>query len=258
MDGGRYQRVWLNGIDFASVHPALLLQHISESNPEISQKWSDRPGGGQILTGSQITHREITIEFAIREALDYMKRLEVYTAVCAWCSRGGWLEISSRLGKRIYVTVSKLPAIGKLREWNENLSITFTAGWYPYWQDIAEHTKTEYLVSNSTTTIFVSGNVPSGISARIVPSDALTDFALAVDATDSRITISPKTAIAAGAEVVIGYDNRHLLRITVDGTPLSAYRTGSDELIANPGAAMVGFFFNTPCNLFLTSRGAWL
>ena len=111
----RHQQVWLNNVDLASVHPSVLLQHINEGELKLLQRWNDRPGGGQMLLSNQYQQKEIIIEFAIRDGRNYDRRLEAFAAVCQWAAGGGWLEISSRPGQKIFVTLSQMPVIGRLR-----------------------------------------------------------------------------------------------------------------------------------------------
>lgn len=255
---GRTQKVWLNSVDFDSVHPALLLQHINEGDLKLNQRWFDRPGGGQLLTTDEPQKREITIEFAIRDGRDYTRRMEAFQAASAWAYGGGWLEVSDRPGQRIYVVASQMPAIGRLREWTENMSIHFTAAWNPFWEEVAPYTAGLTGVTSGSVSMAIPGNTQSHLAARITPTAALSTLTLGVEETDTEITIAPATSIAAGTEIDLVYDSHHLLCITAGSTQLMRYRSGSDDLLVNPGTATISYAFSASCDVQLIAGGAWL
>ena len=255
---GRVQRVWLNGTEFASVHPALLLQHINEGDTKLTQKWMDRPGCGQILTGHAPQRREIHIEFAIRDGRDYARRVEAFSAACAWAYAGGWLELSDRPGQKIYVKLSQLPTLGRLREWTETMTIDFVAGWYPFFENKEPSTGSVTNVSQGSLSMFVPGNVQSCLGATVVSSSALSSIRLGVQETGTEILIAPSPSITAGAEIKLFYTNQHLLCITAGGTDLIRWRTGSDDLLVNPGANTINYQFDAASDLQLIAGGAWL
>lgn len=255
---GRTQQVFLNGVDFATVHSSLLLQHINEGDLKLNQRWTDRPGFGQMLTTNGPQRREITIEFAIRDGRDYVNRLEAFTAVCAWAYDGGWLEVSDRPGQKIYVVPSQMPTIGRLREWTADMSIQFVAGWYPFWEETEPTTSTLTGVTSGSTTLTIPGNVQSCLAAKITSSSGLTSITLGVAETDTEITIERETAITAGKEIRLIYNDQHLLLINASGTDLMRWRTGSDNLLVNPGTATINYEFSAASNVQLIAGGAWL
>lgn len=251
---GRHQQVWLNGMDLASVHPSILLQHINEGELKLAQRWNDRPGGGQMLLSNQFQQKEILIEFAIRDGRDYDRRLEAFTAVCQWAVPGGWLEISSRPGQRIYVTLSQLPTIGRLREWTETMSVHFMAGWYPFWEDITPMTASASGSKTGTISIVAPGTAQSTLDAVI--GSGVKSVILANDATGTEIQISRTQAFSDG--ITIDHDERHLMRIMSGSAAIMKYRTGSDEIILNPGVNTIRYTLDTEAVVHLTAKGAWL
>lgn len=254
---GRVQKVWLNGVEFSTVHPALLLQHINEGELKLSQRWTERPGGGQILNGNTRLQREITIEFAIRDGRDYARRMEAFTAICAWAQDGGWLEVSDRPGKRIRVELAQFPVIGKLRDWAEDMAIHFTAGWYPLWEECTPAVKS-VAGSSGNVQLIVPGNTKSHLAVKITSSSALSSIVLGCDATNTEIRIAPATAIAANTEIKLGYDENHLMYITAGGAPIMRYRSGADDIILNPGACTVRYALNAEGAVQFLTGGAWL
>lgn len=255
---GRQQKVWLNSVELTTVHPAILLQQINESDLKMNQRWMDRAGGFQALSTDVPQRKEIVIEFAIREGRDYVRRAEAYSAVCAWAYGGGWLEVSSRPGQKLYVSCAQMPALGNLRDWTENISIRFIAGWYPYWESVAPYVATLQNVSSGSTVISVPGNHKSNLAATIVPGSDITSITLGVEETGTQIQITTSTAITAGTEIHLRYTDQHLLCIDAGGSDLMQYRTGADDLILNPGASTIDYAFSSACNVTFLAGGAWL
>lgn len=255
---GRQQKVWLNGVDLLTVHPAILLQHINESDLKLNQRWMDRAGGFQLMTVNNPQRKEIVIELAIRDGRDFTRRTEAYTAVCAWAYGGGWLEISNRPGQRIYVACSQMPALGNLRDWTDNIAIHFVAGAYPFWEEKTPMIASAVGVTSGVSYLTVPGNAPSNITATIVPANNLTSIQLEVEETGTAIQLTDMQNITAGTEIHMTYTDQHILCIDADGTDIMKYRTGSDDLIANPGMATINYTFSTACNVTVHAGGAWL
>ena len=81
----RDQHVYLNGISLTDAHPLILLQHISEGAAELDVSTADRAGApGAFVHGIRLKRRQITVEFAVRERLDFAKRAEAVSAAAAW------------------------------------------------------------------------------------------------------------------------------------------------------------------------------
>ena len=251
----RHQQVWLNSVDLASVHPSILLQHINEGELKLLQRWNDRPGGGQMLLTNQYQQKEIIIEFAIRDGRNYDRRLEAFAAVCQWAAGGGWLEISSRPGQKIFVTLSQMPVIGRLREWTETMAIHFVAGWYPFWESVVPSTASASDVSGGSLEIFVPGNAPSKLSA-IITGSGLTSVTLSCTATSTGLWVSNPSGL--GGDVKFLHDDRGFLKITSGGVDVMKYRGGSDEVILNPGNNTVEYQFSAASSIQLIAGGAWM
>ena len=250
----RHQQVWLNNVDLASVHPSVLLQHINEGELKLLQRWNDRPGGGQMLLSNQYQQKEIIIEFAIRDGRNYDRRLEAFAAVCQWAAGGGWLEISSRPGQKIFVTLSQMPVIGRLREWTENMAIHFIAGWCPFWENVVPSTASGSGASG-TINLFAPGNAQSKLSA-IIAGSGLTSVTLSCPATDTALWVSNPSGL--GGDVRIYHDDQNLLHITAGGVDVMRYRGGSDEVILNPGHNAINYSINTSASIQLIAGGAWM
>ena len=254
----RIQRAWLNDVEFTDVHPALILQHINEGEPKINHKVATRPGGGLIELARTLERREIILEFAIREGLDFSKRQEVLQAVNAWAWKGGWLELSDHPGQHIFVSLTKAPVLGRLREWTNDLSMTFTAVWYPFWLDMIPQ---EVSITNSASgsvNMQILGSAPSCLCCDIIPvSTALNS--VSISTTNSQMGLSLTSApVSAENHLMIEYDNNHLLKIYSGSTSLLQYRSGADDLIVLPGYQSISYSFDVACNATFRNWGVWI
>lgn len=258
MTDGRNQSVWLNDVSLTTVHPSIIVQHISEGELEYNLNAIARPDYGMFVARNVPQKREITIEFAIRERLNYATRAEAFQAVCAWAADGGWLTLSDHPGQQIYVTCTKMPSLGRLREWNENLTVVFSAIQYPFW--IAEYPSTKVLegVTTGQTEISVTGTRKTCLECDITPvSDPLRNVMLLANGTSMNFNLT-RNLIPAGSTLRMFYDDMHYLRLIYNGTGMLQYRSGSDDIVLNPGAINnIVYSFNTPCNVTFMARGVW-
>ena len=253
----RDQHVYLNGVSLESAHPLILLQHIDEAAPEINNKTGDRVGSaGQFVTSSQLTVREITISFAVRERLDFAKRAEAVSAAAAWAASGGWLSLSSRPGLRIWVVPEDLPSVGRLRDWTDDITMLLAAYAWPLWSEITPNKAILEDVSTATSAyLSVPGTWETRLEATITPTGAtLTGVTIAVDGQTMTLT---GLTVAEDVPLRIWWDENHLLRIEAAGTGLLAKRTG-DDLVLTPGRHQVTVTCSTASDVTLMARGCYL
>ena len=252
----REQWVKLNGVDPTSVHDAILLQHIAEHAPEIDVKTAERAGSpGAFVTSWRPTKREVDIVFAVRERTDFAVRAAAVAAVCAWAQGGGWLTLSSRPGLRMAVVPSELPAIGKLRDWTQDITMTLTAYAWPMWEEAEPIEISLSGASEYTGTITVGGTCETRLEATLRCTTTLLRSA--------EITVGGQTMTLSGMTVPmngllrIEWDERHLLRIRYGTTGYLANRSG-DDLILTPGTYEYSVTTNATSTVKLWARGCWL
>lgn len=252
----RDQHVWLNGASLEAAHPLILLQHIDESAPETEVKTSARAGApGQFVTARKLTAREISIVFAVRERLDFARRAAAVSAAASWLGSGGWLELSSRPGLRIWAVPTAFPGPGKLRDWTQDIRMTLTAYHWPLWIEKYPNTATLTGKTSETAEISVGGTWDTRLEAEITPnSAALTSATLSVAGQTMTLT---GLNVTAGTTLKIWWDERHLLRIEAAGTGLLGKRAG-DDLVLPPGRHEVAVTANTASDFKLMARGCFL
>ena len=256
----RAQRVWLNGVELASVHPKVLVQHIDEGPLELKQQTAERYGGGTFLFSNVGTKRQIDISFAIREGLDWPTRAGVYTAVCNW-AREGWLELSSRPGQRIYVYCTQLPDLGKLRDWTQDLTITFQALWFPYWQDSAGVTLPVMTGTSGSQTCPLNASHPGLLDLRVSPNAAgLTRFKAWTNGADAITMDFSSRPLGVGQTFTMATDKHGLLTIRGTSTSYLAYRTldSAENFEPSPPTVNVQFEADVSVSVTATVRGCFI
>lgn len=259
MTDGRFQGVWLNDVALTSVHPSILLQHISEGELELNMQTANRPAGGLFTVYNRPTKREIVIEFAIREHLSYARRAEAFQAVCAWASAGGWLELSDHAGQMIYVTCTKFPSLGRLREWAEDMSITFEALDWPFWVDKYQTLSVQEGITSGTVDMRIAGTHDAYLEFELTPaSGTLTSISLS--ANDTQMTFNLQyNQTTPGQILKLYYDNYHYLHFDKGSAGILRRRSGDDDIIIKPAASnTITYAFDTACDVTFKVRGVWI
>lgn len=262
----RVQQAWIDDVPITNASAKIILQHIEEKPLELSQVVANRPYGGQYLVSNQPTKREIVLHFAIKEGLDFESRLSVYQAVCSWC-KSGWLRLSDHPGQRIYVHPIIYPDLGKLRDWADDLSVTFAAYWFPYWQAISPTELTSSGTSGSLSIPKLGGTYNGILDLSITPaSDSLTSLTIRTYCNTTTklsdmyfsLTLSP---VSAGQTLTFAHDERGLLTVVQGGTGLLGRRSiaSSDDLLLLPGVSnRIYYSANTVVSVTARYREAWI
>ena len=252
----REQHAWLNGISLEDVHPRLLLQHIEEGELQMDVRTGDRAGApGLFVTEAKPKQRDIMITFAIRERLDFETRAAAVSAVSAWARSGGWLELSTRPGLRLWVTPTGFPDVGRPRDWTRDITLTLTAYAWPLWTETSPNTAALTGVTSGSAYVSAPGSWETVLEAEITPTSATL--------TSAEITVGSQTltltglSVASGTALKIYWDERHLLHIEAGGVGLLGKRTG-DDIILTPGRHEVEVTFSTACDVQLMARGCYL
>ena len=208
------------------------------------------------VTSAKPMQRDVHIAFAVRERLDFAARARAVSDAAAWIGSGGWLEISSRPGLRLWTVPTQFPGPGKLREWTRDIDLTLTAYDWPLWIETTPTSVDLEGVSTATSAyISVPGTYETRLEATITPSSAaLTSATIAVSGQTMTLT---GLNVAAGTQLKIYWDERHLLRIEAGGVGLLGKRTG-DDLVLQPGRHEVTVTCSTASDVKLMARGCYL
>lgn len=237
---------WIDGIALHDVDPSIYVTDIQESAPQMNVSTNVRAlGDGLHVTRKARESISVTVYFMIRE-YDTVRRKAVMQDVIRWAKSGEYLSISDRPDQRLRVQVDAMPTITSSLQWTQDLSITFTAYAFPYWES-------EYASKVNTSTeasMMVEGN------ADRAPVDAT------VTTTSANVTIRVDSTVISlvgvSGIVRIMHDDDGILRITQDGAPILSRRTpaSSDDLYATPGK--INRFSVTGGRAVFSVRGVWM
>ena len=233
--------------------------HSIRAAQEITEKTETSENTGQDGKRRTRTRREsirVTITFSVLETADPVTRQLAVEAANAW-ARDGFLEISDKPEKRLYVTCQKRAAIRDPENPKEKFTLMFETAESPFWED---KTAASFAFTAGTTgsqTIRVPGTADTVAEAAITPSGgALNTLTLRLG--DSYMYFTGLN-VAAGTALVIDHDDRGYLRIMAGSATKYHCRLGAsdDELAAAAGNAVASFTANTSCAVTFTIRGKY-
>lgn len=125
----------LNGVSIHSLAEEIILRDIVENPVDMDIQSSKR----SMHPGTRVTsriRRKLEIELTcVIYTQDSTRRAEVSSMLAAWANAGGYLTVSTRPGKQLYVRLSKMPAQGSALRWQEDITFTLTAYEKPFWED---------------------------------------------------------------------------------------------------------------------------
>lgn len=254
--------VWLNDVSLSEIDPRVYVSDISYQAVSISRNTNSLSGRDGQYSGvrERIAENRVAVSFAVR-AYDANTRQKIVQDVIAWASKGGWLKTSDRIGQRIYVKCSRLPAVASVMRWAESLAVEFTAYDYPYWTD--ETPTTLYLTAGNSGSLVLGGVKDSFVEARASMTAAATTLTFGVNSTSIVLT---GLSLANGDVVKIGYDDEHhILRIykgvsyTKAGSLLDARTANSsDDLVARVGSNAISFDSDGAGSCIFYGRGVYI
>lgn len=216
---------WLDGLPLHEIDPTIYILDIQEDPAQMDISTAPKAGGaGRFVVTRKRQTLSVTILFAIREQ-DVTRRKAVMQKVIAWAKGGKYLAINDRPDQRLRVEVDELPTVQSALRWTQDLSITFTAYAFPFW----ENAYTDSLTTSGAASMSVAGDADSApVDVSITPSGST----VTVKADRTTITL---TDLSGDVEITHGDDG--LLRIVSGGESILSHRTpeSSDDLTATPG-----------------------
>lgn len=253
----RHVEVWINGVEMRDADPRVVIQQFRDGVPEVETVFGESPwrDGQRFIARRRLT-KEIQIAFQIRELYDMGKRQEVLDAVNAW-AQDGILETNVQPGKFIRVIASGWATQQSARDAVETYTVTFTAA-SPYWEESGQTTQS-VTGTASTGTIINGGTAQAPVKVTVMPeSSSATVTAATLTVGDSSITLQG-IAATQSAPLVIDYDERGFLGITVGTTSALSKRTAAsaDDLMAIPGANTIGLAADVSAEAVFSLRGRY-
>ena len=198
----------------------------------------------------------ITVSFTVYEHEDIYGRETALEKANAW-ARDGWLEISTKLNRRIYVNCVTRASVKKSRDYKEEFSIVFESADSPFWED-KNPTRYNLAGTNVSKNVSIPGTRKSAPAAvAIVPTGGtLNTLTLNFGASSMSFT---GLNIPVGHSLVLDYGENGYLRIMSANVSKYACRSGDsdDDLQSDPGVQPVGFTANVACGVDYSVRGRY-
>lgn len=165
--------VSINGIPLSEVHPKIIAINAYEVVPEYDTEYESAAHmSGRRILFQKRDHLNIVVTFKIRELYDLKERMDIIAAVNAWATQfnegsvAQGLQLSTRPGQILLVNLLKPAAAKNIKDYNEEIELTFTSNMMAYFIN-NEAITTEFSGSDIKGTIQVPGNVPSPVDVYI-------------------------------------------------------------------------------------------
>ena len=248
---------WFGQESLRDADPNIQITNISRT-PSI--RTGSRDGGGRDGRFRAPQYRDylkITIEFTLYAFLDIEARESAIEAANAWARDAGYLQISQKPGRRVWVQCAQRAEIQDARDHKETFQLVFETAENPFWED-AFSTAFAFSGAAAATTAHIPGTrACSPADVTVTPTGgALTTLTLTLGETQMAFA---GLNVASGASLLLRHDDQGRLTITGGGASCYACREGAsdDELIAGPGRAAIGFTANVACNVRFEVRGRY-
>lgn len=245
----------INGEDFHSIAPCLYIQDFEEQVKQ-NIETSSRPHYGQMLIGAN-GHDELSvvIRFMVKER-DRAKRQLVIDRVNAW-AKAGWLTLSTRRDKRLYVMCTQ-PAGSAALRWSNDLQLTLTAFYEAYWQDLYP-VEVSLSGSSGRAVIRPMGTRNSFLEFDIAnqSGNVINSFSISANGRDMAFS---GLGLQNGKTMSVYYDALHLLHAETDSAQKLNCRTGdsADDILLSPVQDNTVYFTaDGACAVTLKARGLW-
>lgn len=253
--------VKLNNVSLSSIDTRLLIldvQHDAVSMQRKQTRLAHRHG----VFSDEIYYEKcsVTIIFQLR-IYSLSERQSVIQQISSWARNGGELEVNDRPGQKLVCVCDNYPHANSVKQWLDELSVTFTAYSYPFWQDKVPTTLTLSGMAANGSEMPLNGNADKAyMSVTVTPnsSDALTSLTISVN--DSIIVLQ-NLLVQSSAPLEIAYDSNMILSIKAGNTSYLDKRTAdsSDDLIAICGGVNVcSYVADTSVTITFSARGGWL
>jgi len=245
------RRVALNGQQLDAVDSRIVISSVEPQDGRENITAADTAAGfGQRITGRRRSTLDIIVKFRILEKGHSVRGLQeresVLEAVNGWAYSGGWLTLGYKPGRQICVIPVQLPGEGDLRDYTKEFQITFRAYGVPYWQQDEPNTLRVQSVSSLSRNFGAAGNQDSvaDVVFTNTSGNTINTFSITIGPSSMSFT---SLGLAAGEALEIDHTDdgkSSTLRIRIKNTAgvyrsAMAKRTGSDDLVVNPGTNAV-------------------
>jgi len=263
-------RVSLDGVQLDSVDSRILIQSVTENPGKDNVSMTPVSGGnGSRITSRHRDYLDIQINFAIRATYREMNvREEILEAVNAWANVTGWLKLSYRSNRRIYVRPYALPGAGDPANWTGEYTITLRASDVPYWEETTASgtCATKKAAKTGSATLAVGGNTTTQADVTLLNGSGATINTASVTVGSRTISFT-SLGLEADESLVIdhNYAANGILRARIKNTA-GKYRSvlskrseaSDDDFRVNPGNVTVSYTAQRGCTLTASARGRFI
>ena len=247
---------WFGGDTLRAADPRIYVTNISQ---EIAEKASYGENTGLDGRRRKRVRREllrVTVHFRVLENRDPEAREMAVEAANAW-AREGYLEISTKPGRRLYVTCQGRASVKSAEDPKEEYTLTFETAESPYWEDKAATVFAFAGGATDSRTVAIPGTMDTIAEASVTPTGGtLSTLTLRLGDTYMYFT---GLSVASGTALILDHDERGYLRIKA-GTATKYHcrlAASDDELEAAPGGQTAGFVANVACDVVFRVRGRY-
>ena len=222
----------LNGIALSSLNPNILVLDIKHQSADPqTETYSVGKRNGSRIYRRYYESCSVTILFEIHE-YNVWERQSICNAVSAWAKNGGKLETSDRKDQFLQCVCTSFPKVESAKRWTNELSITFTAYAFPFWQE--KHIASKAFTGTSGSgTLYIPGNADDALVEVDVKANAsLSSVSLTVNGRTLSLT---GLSLSTNDVIKISYDGNAIQSIKVGTTSLLDKRSGVDDLLAKCG-----------------------
>lgn len=253
--------VKLNNVSLSSIDARLLILDVQYSPVSMQRKQFRLAHRHGLFTDETYYEKcSVTIIFQLR-IYGIAERQSVIQQISSWAKDGGELEINDRPGKKLMCLCDDYPHADSVKQWLNELSVTFTAYSYPFWQDKVATTLTLTGTASEGSEMPLNGNADKAyVNVTVVPNSSDVLKSLTVRVNDSIITLQ-NLLVQTGSPLEITYDENMIISIKSGGTSYLNNRTAdsSDDLIAKCGAVNVcSYVADASVEITFSARGGWL
>ena len=255
------RRVALNGNYLDELHELIVIRSVNDGYPEETENTVPLMGGvGLKVTDQHWNQLEVTVSFGIMvQKLDMALRQEILDAVKNWALQKGWLTVSYKPGRRMYVDKVVLPAAANLWEWTKDFTVSFIARNIPFWQQETPDVVTVGTAMKVSRYVPVAGMLRTVLDFECENQSGMTISSLSVQAQGSIIQLAG-FSLASGKILSINHGTDGRLRITADGSSILDCRTegSSDDLYVDPGSRQVQVIAQRSGRMVMSATGRYL
>ena len=253
----RHVELYLNGISLRSAAPKIWITEVTEEidaqdmTTAIFPAWDGERQARGVRRGLKVT-----VTAQIHQVHDLQARSAALDAIAAWVGSGGILTASYRPGKRLRVIPTRMPCLGKVRDYTQEIETELTAYAVPFWEDDAVTSVTGTAGAEGSLTLSLAGTHETPLDAEITAGGAVT--ALSLTAGGQTIALTG-LSLAAGDTVTFEHTEDDFLVIRAGNTRLMDKRTAAsaDEILLGHGSNTVTWEADASVTVTAKARGRY-